>query len=418
MRKYAYLARLEELLDALPPQERQDALNYYEEYFDAAGNENEEHTAEELGDPADVARKILEGEGIDPLTETGESGRQPALSAAAAESAPESEPTSPEEKVAKAAATPPAGAPISQPAAPELPALEDPEHYPSTGTGKEKKTGGHGTRRIWVIFWLLVALALVVQISVLLLGLGRNGGSSAFTTMEVAESQTVSGTAGETAAVESAGNLEAVGPVTYSGGLDVPGKGTLFVNLTRGNVAFRTGDQATVEVRNVEASSEVSYSQTVDFGYAFVCDSTDPDTHVTITLPEKAYDRLEVHISNSGAIDLGDLAIRQIDAFTASGPVQSGCLRTEDLNIVTDIGNVWLEKVSDGTGYTTRDVSIQAPHGYVSASFSAPRNEWEVEISAPEGLTESTASGSEKSSEDRSLEVVAASKVNLKYGVK
>ena len=66
MRKYAYLARLEELLAALPASERQEALNYYEEYFDAAGNEQEEKTAEELGDPAEVARKILEGEGIDP----------------------------------------------------------------------------------------------------------------------------------------------------------------------------------------------------------------------------------------------------------------------------------------------------------------------------------------------------------------
>ena len=60
MRKYAYLARLEELLAALPAQERQEALNYYEEYFDAAGSEEEEKTAVELGDPADVARKILE----------------------------------------------------------------------------------------------------------------------------------------------------------------------------------------------------------------------------------------------------------------------------------------------------------------------------------------------------------------------
>ena len=37
MKKYAYLARLEELLEALPAEERQDALNYYEEFFDAAG---------------------------------------------------------------------------------------------------------------------------------------------------------------------------------------------------------------------------------------------------------------------------------------------------------------------------------------------------------------------------------------------
>ena len=66
MRKYAYLARLEELLAALPAQERQEALNYYEEYFDAAGSENEEKTAAELGDPAVVARNILEGEGVEP----------------------------------------------------------------------------------------------------------------------------------------------------------------------------------------------------------------------------------------------------------------------------------------------------------------------------------------------------------------
>ena len=64
MRKYAYLARLEELLAALPAEERQDALNYYEEYFDAAGSEQEEKTAEALGDPTEVARKILEGRAL------------------------------------------------------------------------------------------------------------------------------------------------------------------------------------------------------------------------------------------------------------------------------------------------------------------------------------------------------------------
>ena len=40
MKKYAYLARLEELLEALPAEERQDALNYYEEFFDASGAED------------------------------------------------------------------------------------------------------------------------------------------------------------------------------------------------------------------------------------------------------------------------------------------------------------------------------------------------------------------------------------------
>ena len=64
MNKQTYLARLAQLLAPLPEQERQDALNYYEEYFDAAGPEAEDATAAELGDPADAARKILEGEGL------------------------------------------------------------------------------------------------------------------------------------------------------------------------------------------------------------------------------------------------------------------------------------------------------------------------------------------------------------------
>ena len=64
MNKQTSLAKLAQLLAPLPEQERQDALNYYEEYFDAAGPEAEDATAAELGDPADAARKILEGEGL------------------------------------------------------------------------------------------------------------------------------------------------------------------------------------------------------------------------------------------------------------------------------------------------------------------------------------------------------------------
>ena len=64
MNKQTYLAKLAQLLAPLPEQERQDALNYYEEYFDTAGPEAEDATAAELGDPADAARKILEGEGL------------------------------------------------------------------------------------------------------------------------------------------------------------------------------------------------------------------------------------------------------------------------------------------------------------------------------------------------------------------
>ena len=62
MTKYEYIAKLEKLLATMPPQERRDALDYYVEYFDAAGPDHEAETAEKLGDPETVARKILEGE--------------------------------------------------------------------------------------------------------------------------------------------------------------------------------------------------------------------------------------------------------------------------------------------------------------------------------------------------------------------
>ncbi|EFB75867.1 DUF1700 domain-containing protein [Subdoligranulum variabile] len=399
MRKYAYLARLEELLTALPAEERQEALNYYEEYFDAAGNENEEKTAEELGDPSEVARKILEGEGID-LQDVPEETGTPKEEL--------SDPTAPQlgEKVS---AAPPAG--------PEPPKLEEPAQYTTRGTSENPPAQKRGKRRLWIIYWLLIVLALAIQISALLFGLrgfSNRGGDTA----SVAVSAVPSVEEPEVTPIPTAGTgLAAEGSVTYSGVLDAPGKGTLFVNLTRGNVVFRTGDQASVEVRNVDVGHNVNYGKTVDYGYAFVCDSTDPNTHVTITLPSDAFERLEVHISNSGAIELGELHIRQIDAFTASGPIQSGCLQTEDLNVVTDIGNVWLEKISNGADYQMQNVCIQAPHGYVAANFSAPRNEWKTNITAPDGMVESTVSASSETVAARSLEVVAASTVNLKYGV-
>lgn len=390
MKKYAYLARLEELLAALPAQERQDALNYYEEYFDAAGNDQEEKTAEELGDPEEVARKILEGEEL-------------------AQDVPATEPSA-----AETIPTPPE--PVTPPVAPEPPKLDEPEQYPSSGTAQEKTTHKHTVRRIWLIFWLVVGLALVVQVSVLLFGLGGFGASGASAAAEFAE--TAASEAVSEVTPQPTGSLAAEGPVVYSGALDTPGKGTLFVTLTRGNVLIRSGDQATAEVRNVDVNSTVSYEKTVDYGYSFVCDSTDPNTHVTITLPENAFDRVEITVSNSGAIELGDLQIREIRGSTASGPVQSGQLRTEKLELSTQIGNIWLEKVSDGVKYQVSEVNLQAPSGYVAANFSAPRNQWQTDITTPQGLTQTQENNVESTKYDRTLQVVAGNKVKLQYGVK
>lgn len=62
MTRTDYMKSLERLLAALPETERRDALNYYEEYFDDAGADNEAATIAELGTPEEVAQKILENQ--------------------------------------------------------------------------------------------------------------------------------------------------------------------------------------------------------------------------------------------------------------------------------------------------------------------------------------------------------------------
>lgn len=74
MRRREYLNRLEALLSVLPEQERQDAMNYYEEYFDAAGPDKEQQTMEELGSPEQVAQKILEGADLNPSAASSSAG--------------------------------------------------------------------------------------------------------------------------------------------------------------------------------------------------------------------------------------------------------------------------------------------------------------------------------------------------------
>lgn len=404
MRKYAYLAKLEELLAALPVQERQDALNYYEEYFDAAGNDKEEQTAEELGDPAVVARKILEEEGFAEVSPEPKEQSAPEVPAQPAE--PEKEETKTEEETDT----------VDPPTGPEPPKLEHPEEYPTKGVEKQQKASGNRTRKLWLIFWLLVALALVVQLSVLLLGMGNFGGSSASMAASSVEYACSEAVVEPSQSEPASTSMEASGAVTYSGTLDTPGKGTLFVTLTRGNLVFKTGEQASVEVHSVDVNDNVSYEQTVDQGYAFVCNSTDPNAHVTITLPADAYDKLEVRISTSGAIELGDLQMREISAYTASGPIQSDKLRVQKLTAQTDIGNIWLEKVADGVDYQVEEVNLQAPSGSVGASFSATRDQWKTDITAPDGVVESMGTNEESTKYTRTLQVLAASTVNLKYG--
>lgn len=61
MNRKEYLERLEQLLLVLPCEEREEALQYYSDYFDDAGIESEDKVILELGSPEEVAAKIRAG---------------------------------------------------------------------------------------------------------------------------------------------------------------------------------------------------------------------------------------------------------------------------------------------------------------------------------------------------------------------
>ena len=48
MNRQEFMRRLEELLKSIPASEREDALGYYNDYFDEAGEENEYQVIFEL----------------------------------------------------------------------------------------------------------------------------------------------------------------------------------------------------------------------------------------------------------------------------------------------------------------------------------------------------------------------------------
>lgn len=61
MNRAQFIKELERLLSDLPYGERQEAIQYYNDYFDDAGPEKEAQVIAELGSPAKVAKTIREG---------------------------------------------------------------------------------------------------------------------------------------------------------------------------------------------------------------------------------------------------------------------------------------------------------------------------------------------------------------------
>ncbi len=58
MNRADFMNQLESLLTGIAPTEREEAIQYYNDYFDDAGTENEQEVIEALGNPARVAENI------------------------------------------------------------------------------------------------------------------------------------------------------------------------------------------------------------------------------------------------------------------------------------------------------------------------------------------------------------------------
>ena len=76
MRKDDFLNELERLLKDIPEGDRMDAIEYYYDYFDEAGVENEQKVIRELGSPERVAQTIKENLGVSGYDESRDYGKR------------------------------------------------------------------------------------------------------------------------------------------------------------------------------------------------------------------------------------------------------------------------------------------------------------------------------------------------------
>ena len=309
MKKYAYLARLEELLEALPAEERQDALNYYEEFFDASGADDS--AAAGLESPEQAARKILEGEGVAPS--------QPA--------------------------------PPTPPAAPEPPPLEEPRNYPTGGTTPRQPPRPF-SRKGWLLFLAVLAVAFLVQLAVLVLVFAPIGGSAAMATASSVTTEAIT-----EYVTGDAANLARPSDVTPES-TELPATGTgyaqnMVCSMKRGDslgIKLRSGkvflevnedinDRSTyIGVRNADKSFAVQQIEDGDW----LVGSTDRSGKLILTVKIPRGMLLEVQVSlEKGDISVMDnLSLEELELETGSGRITTQNISADDVELKTSDGHV------------------------------------------------------------------------------
>lgn len=326
MTRQEYMQQLAALLAAMPEAERRDALDYYEEYFDAAGPEREAQTIQELGSPQDVAEKIWEGTGAQ------------------------------------------FGTPMPD------------NSMPEQGSRRRKSP-------VWIVLAILAILIVVLLVfngSFKIVTKYQYSIAESATAEEVPPQESTGDAAEETAggATESTDENTETAITKESAKsestnrlesstmtLDARQLQTLALDLDCGEVAFvrsNAADEITLRFENFYSDwlertvDESGFSVRYKIPKGYISGS-DPTPTLSIALPEIELEQIELNL-NLGSADLGTLKAKSIQADLALGSLYADELQTGQLDATLALGSAEL-----GTVQAER-VTIENAQGDVTIS--------------------------------------------------
>ena len=322
MTRQEYMQQLAALLAAMPEAERRDALDYYEEYFDAAGPEKEAQTIQELGSPRNVAEKIWEGTGAQ------------------------------------------FGTPMPD------------NSMPEQGSRRRKKP-------VWIV---LAILAILIVVLLVFIGSFKIVTKYQYSIAESATAEEVppQETTGEatenmdestdenieTAITKESAKSESTNRLESSTmTLDAKQVQTMVLDLDCGEVAFvrsNAADEITLRFENFYSGwlertlDESGFSVRYKIPKGYISGS-DPTPTLSIALPEIELEQIELNL-NLGSADLGTLKAKSIQADLALGSLYADELQTGQLDATLALGSAEL-----GTVQAER-VTIENAQGDVTIS--------------------------------------------------
>ena len=322
MTRQEYMQQLAALLAAMPEAERRDALDYYEEYFDAAGPEKEAQTIQELGSPQNVAEKIWEGTGAQ------------------------------------------SGTPMPD------------NSMPEQGSRRRKSL-------VWIV---LAILAILIVVLLVFIGSFKIVTKYQYSIAESATAEEVppqEATGGATENIDESTDENTETAITKESAksestnrlesstmtLDAQQVQTMVLDLDCGEVAFvrsNAADEITLRFENFYSDwlertvDESGFSVRYKIPKGYISGS-DPTPTLSIALPEIELEQIELNL-NLGSADLGTLKAKSIQADLALGSLYADELQTGQLDATLALGSAEL-----GTVQAER-VTIENAQGDVTIS--------------------------------------------------